>query len=192
MRWIVPFIDLDPIHVRQAKTAQNSLLRRIFLVQIIVKRGNAARATARIRLRLQHDVVKNDLVCVQIFHADFQNAFEVIAIGRFVRTGVVPVSLETVRHPMVVLVALLPVLRLGQFVIQRFGEHRPTDVKSHLDAVPVEFIGDAFGLLHRRPFVFEAESLVKINHRVAHTGIGHALLHLPGETRWRRMFHEVH
>jgi signal peptidase I len=24
------------------------------------------------------------------------------------------------------------------------------------------------------------------------TGIGHSLMHLPSETRWRRMFHEVH
>ena len=45
---------------------------------------------------------------------------------------------------MIVLVALLPVPRLGQFVIQRFGEHRPADVKSHLDAVLMQFIGDAF------------------------------------------------
>ena len=73
---------------------------------------SASRATAGIRFGLEHHIIEHDLVRVQIFNSDFENAFEVIAILRLIRTGVMAKSLDAVRHPMIVLVALFPFLRL--------------------------------------------------------------------------------
>ena len=83
--------------------------------------------------------------------------------------------LEPVWHPVIVLVALLPVPGLGQFAVERFGEHGPAHVQIHLHAELMHDFGGAFGLFHVGTLIFRAESLVEINPPETHPGGGHAL-----------------
>ena len=134
LRGRVPLVHADPVHVWQSEATFNGFFCRISLAQEIVECLDAARAAARLRLGLEHDVVERYLVRVQVFHADPQDAFQIFPIGRLVGTGVMPESLHAVRDPAVVLVALFPVPGFGNFVIHGFGEHGAGHVQGHLHA----------------------------------------------------------
>lgn len=116
-----------------------------------------------------------NLVGVNLLDGIFEDFFQVIAVGRLVGTGVMPERLESVRHPLIVLVALFPIPGFRQFMIKGFGKHGSAHVHIHLHAELMHDGGGAFGLLHVGALIFPAEALVEINPSVADAGIGHAL-----------------
>jgi hypothetical protein len=66
----VPVVDHQVIHVGVAEAAEDGIFGRVFGLQEVLERADAALAAARFRLGLKKDVIEEDLVRFNAFHAD--------------------------------------------------------------------------------------------------------------------------